>query len=60
MNPNDFISEDRKSWVPSEWIMNRSGARSTDWLHMDKFERVESMIAAIIAWIDVANEQGDI
>jgi hypothetical protein len=52
MNPQDFI-EQEVELNPSDWIMRKAQEVSGMWLDQSNEQRTQSMIAAIIAWVEM-------
>ena len=54
-NPKDFIEEQplEGEITPSSWIMRKAQETSGLWLDQNDTQRTQSMLAAIMAWIDL-------
>ena len=54
LNPTDFIDEQPSAGdeTPSDWIMRKAQETSGLWLDQNDTQRTQSMLAAIIAWVE--------
>lgn len=56
-SPDDFLSSLPAQPTVSDQILALAGFNSTKWLEKDRIERIEEMVSATIAWLEIFHEE---